>query len=99
MLIQHLLISQVIIPACWIFAVAANIPLFLVTKYDEKEGDCRWNWPEDWMCAVTDTSWLVLLACIPFTLMIGLYSRVVYELWFKPRDGPVVVCRYKVMMI
>ena len=99
MLIQHLLISQVIIPTCWIFAVAANIPLFLVTKYDEKTGDCRWNWPKAWMGAATDTSWLVLLACIPFTLMIGLYSRVVYELWFKPRDDLEVVCRYKVIMI
>ena len=99
LLIQHLLISQVIIPACWIFAVAANLPTFLVTKFDEKTRNCRLNLPKDWMDAANNISWLVLLACIPFTLMIGLYSRVVYELWFKPRDGPVVVCRYKVMMI
>ena len=99
MLIQHLLISQVIIPACWIFAVAANLPPFLVTKFDEKTRDCRLNLPKDWMNVANDISWLVLLACIPFALMIGLYSRVVYELWFKPRDDLEVVCRHKVIMI
>ena len=99
MLIQHLLISQVIIPACWIFAVAANLPPFLVTKFDEKTRDCRLNLPKDWMNAANDISWLVLLACIPFALMIGLYSRVVYELWFKPRDDLEVVCRHKVITI
>ena len=79
--------------------MAANLPTFLVTKFDEKTGDCWRNWPKDWMGVANETSWLVLLACIPFALMIGLYSRVVYELWFKPRDGLEVVCRHKVIMI
>lgn len=82
---------KVIIPACWIFAAAVNIPLFLVTKFDEKTRDCQWSWPEDWMGAANETTWLVLFACTPFTLMIGLYSSVVHELWFKPRDDPEVV--------
>lgn len=86
---------KVIIPACWIFAVAANLPTFLVTKFDEKTRNCRLNLPKDWMNAANNISWLVLLACIPFALMIGLYSRVVYELWFKPRDDLEVVCRHK----
>ena len=79
--------------------MAANLPPFLVTKFDEKTRDCRLNLPKDWMNAANDISWLVLLACTPFALMIGLYSRVVYELWFKPRDDLEVVCRHKVIMI
>ena len=64
-----------------------DIPLFLTATYDESTGDCIWDWPERWMRPVYDTTWLVLLAIIPLIVMTGLYSRVVYSLWFKRNDG------------
>ena len=63
------------------------MPLILVTIFDETTGDCKWNWPKSWMGAANETTWLVLLAIIPLIVMTGLYSRVVYTLWFKRNDG------------
>ena len=79
---------QVIISGCWAFSVAFNIPLFLVTTFDESIGDCKWDWPGGrWMGAAYETTWLVLLAIIPLIVMTALYSRVMYTLWFKRNDG------------
>jgi len=86
---------KVIIPGCWIFAVALNMPLILVTIFDEITGDCKWNWPKSWMGAANETTWLVLLAIIPLIVMTGLYSRVVYTLWFKRNDGQELAFRQK----
>jgi len=86
----------VIIPGCWIFAVALNMPLIVVTIFDETTGDCKWNWPKSWMGAANETTWLVLLAIIPLMVMTGLYSRVVYTLWFKRNDGQELAFRQKV---
>ena len=88
---------QVIIFGCWIFAIILNLPLFLVTIFDESAGDCKWNWPERWMGAAYDTTWLVLLAIIPLIIMTGLYSRVVYTLWFKRNDDNELAFQQKVI--
>lgn len=86
---------KVIILGCWIFAVALNSPLISVTIFDETIGECKWNWPEQWMGAANETTWLVLLACIPLTIMTGLYSRVVYKLWFQRNEENGQTCRQK----
>lgn len=78
---------QVIIPGCWIFAWTLNIPLIIVTNFDKETGDCKWMWPEQWMGAANETTWLVGLAFIPLMVMTGLYSRVVHMLWFKRNDN------------
>ena len=72
------------------------MPMIMVTIYDKETGDCKWNWPEQWMGAANETTWLVLLACIPLTIMTGLYSRVVYTLWFKRNDDHELAYRQKV---
>ena len=90
---------QVIIFGCWIFALVLSLPLFLVTIFDESTGDCKWNWPESWMGAAYDTTWLVLLAIIPLIIMTGLYSRVVYSLWFKRNDDNELAFQQKVRII
>ena len=78
---------QVIIPCSWIFAWTFNIPLIMVTNFDKETGDCKWMWPEQWMGAANETTWLVGLAFIPLMVMTGLYSRVVHMLWFKRNNG------------
>ena len=87
---------QIIIPGSWILALTLNTPLFLVTKFDKTIGDCKWMWPENWMGAAYDTTWLVVLAIIPLTVMTALYSRVVYTLWFKRNDHHELAFRQKV---
>ena len=74
------------------------MPLILVTIFDEATGDCKWNWPKSWMGAANETTWLVLLAIIPLIVMTGLYSRVVYTLWFKRNDGQEPAFRQKVRL-
>ena len=49
-----------------------NIPLILVTTYDKSIGGCKWDWPQSWMGAANETTWLVLLAIIPLMVMTGL---------------------------
>ena len=74
-----------------------NIPLFLVTTYDESIGDCKWDWPGGrWMGAVYDTVWIVLLAIIPLIVMTVLYSRVMYTLWINRNAGHDLDFRRKV---
>lgn len=87
---------QVIICGCWIFSLVLNLPLFLVTTFDESLGNCEWNWPKRWMGAAYDTTWLVLLALIPLIVMTGLYSRVIYTLWFKRNDDNELAFQQKV---
>ena len=74
------------------------MPLFLVTTFDKSTGDCKWNWPKSWMGVANETTWLVLLAIIPLIVMTGLYSRVVYTLWFKRNDGKESTFRQKVRL-
>lgn len=87
---------QVIIPCCWIFAWTLNIPLIMVTNFDKATGDCKWMWPEQWMGAANETTWLVGLAFIPLMVMTGLYSRVVHMLWFKRSNGNELANRQRV---
>ena len=79
--------------------MALNMPLFLVTTFDTSIDDCKWDWPESWMGAAYDITWLVLLAIIPLMVMTGLYSRVVYTLWFKRNGGNELAYRQKVGLI
>ena len=91
---------QVIILGSWVFAFVLNIPLFLVVD-TEKERDinfCVAIWPEGWMGEVYSWTWLVL-AILPLVLMIGLYSRVVYTLWFKRNDDSHLTHQQKVSVL
>ena len=93
----HTLQIQVIIPGTWIFAFTLNIPVFLVKDIGkEKTGNlCVSIWPADWMQRAYSLSWkvVVFLSC---AVMAGLYSRVVYMLWFKRNDDNGLEHRQKV---
>lgn len=88
---------QVIIPSTWIFAFTLNFPVFLVKDIGkEKTGNlCVSIWPADWMQRAYSLSWkvVVFLSC---AVMAGLYSRVVYMLWFKRHDDNGLEHRQKV---
>ena len=44
------------------------------------------TWPENWMKKAFNVTWDIVIG-LPLALMILLYSRVVYTLWFKKNNG------------
>ena len=86
---------QVIIASSWIFSLILNIPLFLVVSFDEESHSCVEIWPENWMPKAYSLIWLALVI-ISISIMVGLYSRVVYTLWFKRDNNRQLTCQQKV---
>ena len=64
------------------FSLFLNIPPFLIWNFDEDRDTCVYTYPEEWMAVGYNLLWDVL-AFFPLVLMVVLYSRVVYTLWFK----------------
>lgn len=75
---------QVITPSYWVVALIINIPCVMITEVHGTTGECRELWSKEWMGKTKSLSWLLLVTCVPLTVVIVLYSRVVYKLWFKP---------------
>jgi len=46
---------------------------------------CNYKWPKLWMKKAYVSTWNAFVV-LSFMLMAGLYSRVVYTLWFKHND-------------
>ena len=66
---------------------------------ETKSGNsCVSIWPEDWMGKTYSVAWFVGVV-IPLVVMIGLYSRVVYALWFTGNDGSQLTQQQKVSLI
>ena len=78
---------QVIISSSWVCAFIITIPPFLAVeiKKERSSNFCGYTWPERWMEEAYGWTWLVFITP-PLVLMIGLYSRIVYTLWFKRND-------------
>lgn len=77
---------KVIIPSCWIFAVIMILPTFLSVDFDNTIRDCEEYWPSKWMGIAYSITLFLILAALPLVFMTGLYSRVVYALWFRKND-------------
>ncbi|XP_031568756.1 trissin receptor-like [Actinia tenebrosa] len=69
----------------WIFALVMNIPSFITTDYDLELGRCEEIWPAEhtWLAKAYSTVWTLLEGITPTTIMFVLYTRVIYDLWFK----------------
>ncbi|KAL9957376.1 hypothetical protein ACROYT_G039007 [Oculina patagonica] len=76
---------KVIIPGVWICSLILNIPHFLALKFDNKSNSCLNIWPEKWMGKANVLAWEIVVV-VTMALMIMLYSKVVYTLWFKRND-------------
>ncbi|KAL9957293.1 hypothetical protein ACROYT_G038909 [Oculina patagonica] len=74
---------KVIIPSSWIFALIINIPEFLVLDFNNNIASCILAWPEEWMGKAYSMLVFLVFALLPILLMAALYSKVVYNLWFK----------------
>lgn len=80
------LLFQVIIPASWIFALIINIPEFLVLDFKKVIASCILAWTEEWMGKAYSMLCFLVFGLLPIPLMVALYSKVVYSLWFKRND-------------
>ena len=90
---------QMIIPGSWVFAAIVNIPLFLAKNTKIKKGRvlCVPTWPKVWMQAFIMI--LSVVVGVSLGLMIALYSRVVYTLWFQRKDEHHLNIQQKVSII
>ncbi|XP_020627707.1 pyroglutamylated RFamide peptide receptor-like [Orbicella faveolata] len=70
---------KVIIPGSWIFSLVVNIPLFLALNV--KDNACVWM-DEEWMPKAYFLYWSAIVVVAMATMAL-LYSRIVYNLWFK----------------
>ena len=77
---------QVIIPCSWLFGVIIDLPMFLVRNFDKKANHCALMWSEKWMGKAYSLTWFLLMALLPVCVIVALYSRVVYTLWFKDAE-------------
>ena len=62
------------------------LPTFLSVDFDNTIRDCEEYWPSKWMGIAYSITLFLILAALPLVLMTGLYSRVVYALWFRKND-------------
>ena len=65
---------------------------------DKERHLLRVNLAEDWMGKAYSVAWFVGVF-VPLIVMIGLYSRVVFALWFKGNDGNQLSQQQKVSLI
>ena len=75
-----------IIAGSWIFSLILNSPLFLVFYFDKKSNSCKANWLTEWMSVTFTVTWWLVVVAPSIVVMTGLYSKVVYTLWFKRND-------------
>lgn len=70
-----------IIPACWLFSLLWNFPLFFVVRYNAEIDFCYEVWPLGWYMNAYSLGWLIVIGILPVSIMTCLYSRVVCKLW------------------
>ena len=82
-----------VIPGSWIVGLIVRFPAFLDKNFVKKRNSCLYY--EKWTKRVADIVYYVygLFSCI---VVVVLYSRVVYTLWFKRNDDIVLTHQHKV---
>ncbi|XP_031566403.1 pyroglutamylated RF-amide peptide receptor-like [Actinia tenebrosa] len=72
-----------VIAGCWTSAFVIIIPCFLALDYDKETHLCMQIWSKKWFGSAYSTLCFIYFGVIPITIMLVLYSRVIYTLWFK----------------
>lgn len=67
---------------CWFFSVVFTIPGFWWMVFFPGTNTCGHKWTKQVYAEVYTIGWTILAGLIPISAMAGLYSRVVYRLWF-----------------
>lgn len=70
----------------WFASMLVCLPLFFVLYYDVNEDFCLENWQDGSFQKVYTITWGIVVGVIPFSLMVGFYSRVALVLWGGQRE-------------
>ena len=81
------------ITAAWIISAMYNIPN--ITYMRVANGACYEMWPDDWKIKAFSLS-VTTQVIIALVLMVSLYSRVIFALWFKRNGTDAVTSQQKV---
>ena len=90
------ILFQVIIPASWIFGLIIYSPGFPTTEFDKNMSTCILVWPEEWMGKAYSMLCFLVFGVLPIPLMVAVYSKVVYHLWFKRNENNELSLQQKV---
>ena len=78
---------KIIVICSWVFTTIFNLPLFFAIYYDKENNFCLESWPSSIYGKVISSFWMLVVGIIPTITMIYLYSKVVFDLWFKKING------------
>ena len=73
-----------IVVLLWVPAVSWNTPLLMYARYDPVSEFCLFQWPAANFAQVHSPLCAIVYGVLPITIMIYLYSKPVYKLWFRP---------------
>ncbi|XP_020603385.1 galanin receptor type 3-like [Orbicella faveolata] len=68
----------------WVLAVLWNMPLFMYARYDSVNEFCLFKWPTANFAQFHSPLSATVYGVLPITVMVYLYSKLVYKLWFRP---------------
>ncbi|XP_068716143.1 pyroglutamylated RF-amide peptide receptor-like isoform X2 [Montipora foliosa] len=91
---------KIIIPCTWIFAVIFMMRGLVLQGFGKELGvrSCEYFWKNQKLNMANSLIWLTFI-CISFLLIVGLYSTVVYTLWFKHRGDNEVANQQAVLKV
>ena len=75
---------KIIVVVLWVMAASWNMPLFLYARYDPVSEFCLFHWSSANFSKFHSLACAVVYGALPITIMIYLYSKLVYKLWFRP---------------
>ena len=73
-----------IVALVWVLAVLWNMPLFMYARYDPISEFCLFQWPIANFSQIHSPVAGTVFVVLPITIMVYLYSKLVYKLWFRP---------------
>ena len=85
-----------IVVLVWVLAVLWNMPLFMYARYDPINEFCVFLWPTANFSQIHSPLAGTVFVVLPITIMIYLYSKLVYKLWFRPTTTSTMAQQNKV---
>ena len=68
---------------CWTTAIVWLLPLIITVDYDKERDYCIWILPTEFLHKGYGVGCVIVVGAIPISIMSFLYSRIIYNLWFK----------------
>ena len=76
---------KIFVPVCWVTSALLTIPVLYNGEFDERDMKCRRRWPP-WLSKLYYSYCFIFMGILPIGIMAGLYSKVLYRLWFQNSD-------------